>query len=213
MRFIKYSWLLSLVFTVAVKAQEATTVLPEGTVLFSLGYGKPNLAKTLFKFDEKQILGITRSFDQVSYSGFSPVSFKAEYIIADRVGLGLSYNYVNFKRQASLNSAVLANGKNGVGYVNIYFSSWSILARLNMHLIVTKSTDFYWGIGLGYREQKFWEYSNLPTFNGAHLNYLFFPVSFESGFGLRYFITPHFAVYSEIGIAKALLQGGLVYKL
>jgi hypothetical protein len=203
--------LLILFWGVPTRAQQ--NLLEEGTVLFSAGIGGPNIAKNLYKFAEDKFFGIRRNFDFTAYSGILPITLKADYLITKRIGLGATFNYVNFQRNANLIPAILQNGQTGVGYVHAYYSSWSFIARINFHLITTEKSDFYVGYGLGYRAQKITQFSNLVGTPTVSSSSPLFPVAAESTIGWRYFFKPHYALYTELGIAKAIFQIGVVYKL
>src|ERR1035437_472952 len=178
----------------------------EGKIVISAGYGIGNFTKTLFK-----VISTNTLYTAYSFKGFGPIHFKAEYGLSDKMGLGLSVNYVSA-------SATWTNYYNGpwnaatgtydqIAYTETMgFSSLSFLLRMNLHFATTAKLDPYWGIGAGYRTGG-WKYSStypnstpVGTLGGA------MPFGFETTFGMRYYFTDNIGLYMEIGYAKSILQ-------
>ncbi len=86
--------------------------------------------------------------------------------------------------------------------------------RLNYHLFVNKEWDVYIGGGVGYNHfinEDFTTYSADDTLFKSQFK-LPYPVSYEMSFGVRYFFLTRTAIYLEVGMGKALVQGGFVFK-
>ena len=67
-----------------VKAQ----CVAQGNSIFSLGYGFPNLGKSIYK-----ALNTNNDF---KVKGIGPLHLKYEYMVSDKVGIGASINFVNY---------------------------------------------------------------------------------------------------------------------
>lgn len=167
-----------------------------GKVVITAGYGWPNLGKAVL------VALVNDSAVNVKVTGMGPVHFRAEYAISDGVGLGVSVNYISC----------------GVTYTELPYeykfsrSSLSILGRLNFHFGTTKELDPYFGIGAGYK-QATWKFSsNDPSYIGESIPG-FNPFGFETTIGVRYYFTPAFGIYTELGIAKSVVQAGLAVAL
>lgn len=168
----------------------------EGKMVISAGYGFPNLGKAVL------VALVNDSAINVKVTGLGPIHFRAEYGLSDGVGLGVSVNYISC----------------GITYTELPYeykfsrSSLSILARLNFHFGTTETLDPYFGIGAGYK-QATWKFSsNDPSYTGESAPG-FNPFGFETTIGVRYYFTPGFGIYTELGIAKSVVQAGLAVAL
>lgn len=168
----------------------------KGKMSLSAGYGAPNFAGILFKTLK-------------TYTGFSstyvgPYFGKFEYAISDMVGLGMNYAYT---------SATIKYDDYYINAVNteepyvaeLEFSSMSFLGRVNFHFSPAKALDPYLGFGVGYKKStyKYLDDHSEGSFKSPN------PFGMDMTFGVRYFFTENIGIYSEIGIAKGLLQGGI----
>ena len=169
----------------------------EGSKVVSVGYGAPNLGKSILKIYENET-----GFD---VSGFGPLHAKFEYGVSEKIGLGLSFNMVNFG--ASWREEFL--GFETYTY-NVDVTGWSVLARMNLHFATGDKIDPYWGFGLGYRSTTWTFTSDDPLF--INTSFPTFPFGFETTIGMRYYFIPNIGIYAEAGIAKSLIQAGVVAK-
>ena len=175
------------------KRGEGGEAFKEGTFAISAGYGWPNLGKAIIE------ALIYDAAESVSSTGLGPIHFRAEYALSDGVGLGVSVNYISC----------------GVKFIEMPYqynwsrSSLSVLARINFHFATSDKLDPYFGVGAGYK-QVTWKFSSTdPLYAGEQLPG-FSPIGFEMTIGLRYYLTPGFGLYTEMGIAKSIVQAGLV---
>jgi opacity protein-like surface antigen len=185
-------------------------VFEEGAAIVSLGYGIPNLAKTLFK------LGTLGESDNTA-KGIGPIHGKFEYGITDKLGIGAVVNFSN----ASLENPYTGfdNGKEVEYLEKNSLTSFNILLRLNWHFVDHDKVDFYYGFGVGYNRFKWGYENNDPDVDvDAEVDALneltnLLPIGFESTLGLRYLFTDNLGAYLEVGYSKSLLQFGVCYKL
>lgn len=177
----------------------------QGVMIFSLGYGTPNLtAWFLSGFD---------NYDGYTVSAFGPLHAKFEYAATDEIGIGLSVNHVsttiNYQDNALSTSSAIYNYK-----FNISNTAFNV--RINYHFLVENSLDLYTGVGFGYRIGSYKYSTNDPNFDAGNASYngtVLPPIGFETTIGMRYYFTELFGAYVEAGLAKSIIQGGLVLKL
>jgi opacity protein-like surface antigen len=171
----------------------------KGKIFVSGGYGFPNLGKAV-------ITALITDGTNIKVTGVGPLHFKAEMALSDGVGFGLSVNYISFG--VKWNSTDTASAM--IPYDNqISRSSLSILARINFHFGTTDKLDPYFGVGAGYKQATYKYTTNDP--NGNNISAPgFSPFGFETTIGVRYFFMPGFGLYTEMGIAKSVIQVGLV---
>jgi opacity protein-like surface antigen len=171
----------------------------EGNNIVAAGYGFNSFARAVIKsFSDKA------GFD---YSTTGPIYLKYERALNNTVGLGLNLAYaqysIGYDDQASTGSQLYS--------YSLVHTSFSALARLNLHIGNGEKWDPYWGIGMGYRSGS-WKVTSTATDYESPAVPDFIPFGFETTFGLRYFIADNIAVYAEMGLAKSLWQAGLVTK-
>lgn len=184
------------------KENEGGDSFVKGKMIFSAGYGFPNLGKAI-------MTALIAEGENVKATGLGPLHFKGEYALSDGVGIGASVNYVSFG--ATWNSY---DGSGNIPYSNDFSrSSLSVLARINFHFGTTESLDPYFGVGAGYR-QATWKFTTNDPDNLDDVSAPgFSPFGFETTIGLRYYFTPVFGLYTELGFAKSAIQGGIVIAL
>ena len=188
-------------------------------ILVSFGYGFPNLDKLVFI----DYLYQANSNSTFAPKGFGPIHFRAEYGVSEKIGIGLSLNYGTYGatwQDNFSNSDGLGNTTTGIYSFDKHITSFTALLRFNYHVYTTNKLDPYFSFGGGYKKisktyvsdgpdyvnQYYEEYSYAD--DGASL----LPIAFEAVAGMRYYFTPQIAIYSELGIAKTFLQGGVSMK-
>lgn len=170
-----------------------------GKIALSLGYGAASggFLKVLLKTYEDEA--------GYNFTSFGPIHFRGELGISDNVGLVCSINHNSWKASwTHLDSSI----SSPVYYDEVKRSVISVLARLNFHFGVSERVDPYFGVGAGYRAVDFSYTSTDPTYDWSFSNP--FHLGFETTVGVRYYLTDGIGLYGEIGLAQALLQGGLV---
>ncbi len=191
-----------------------------GNVILSIGYGALNFWKyewantDLYNYDYYSGDGY---YENYKVTGIGPLHFKAEYALSEIVSLGLSINYVNAKAQWT----DYYNYYSGQYYQNGYttgktFNSLSVLGRMNLHFATSKILDPYFGFGIGYRNANTDYFSDDPTFDDEAYyssTSAIIPIGFEMSMGLRVYVSPNIGFFTEVGLTKSLIQGGLAIKI
>ncbi|MFI5172022.1 MAG: outer membrane beta-barrel protein [Chitinophagales bacterium] len=182
-----------------VKAQ----AFEEGNMVFSIGYGFPNLVGAIFNAYE--------TFDGYNSSSLGPIFIKGEYAVNDHIGVGLAIGYSSTTVEWNYDDF------DAQGDPVVYTSSWKysslgILARVNWHFGDSDVFDPYFGVGMGYRTGNYTFDSTDPDALEDQLSTLV-PFGFETTVGARYFFTDNIGAYAELGFAKAPFQIGLAIKI
>lgn len=177
------------------------TMLNSPKVTFSAGYGFPSLARNILM----EVDG-----DMVNTSFIGPSYAKAEFMMSDRVGFGInfaySYGQASFDRQDEEVDSLLYN-------TELTYKSYSILGRFNVHFMPADSRfDPYAGLGLGYRNSNYAYVSNDPEVGTKDVNGLLH-MGMDLTIGVRYYLTDNIGIYGEAGLAKSIMQAGLVIRL
>lgn len=184
----------------------------QGNSIFSLGYGFPNLGKSIYK-----ALNTNNDF---KVKGIGPLHLKYEYMLSDNIGIGASINFVNFGATYTETTSgdSMDINENWIHWTQttkytLATKNYSALFRFNYHFVSTDNLDVYFGIGAGLRGGKT-TYTSVPkdpdfTFDTK----IAIPVGMETSLGMRYFFTENIGVYTEIGLGKSLIQFGGCFKL
>lgn len=143
------------------------------------------------------------------------VHFKYEHHLSENFSLGLSFGYVEAKGSWEGDELVyiyqwgpdVPDPNPGSFSLN----STSIVGRFNWSMVKTERVEVHLGAGAGYRIDNYSENVINSEEFGVNENEVGPPISVEAGFGMRFYFTPSFGMYSEIGIAKSFLQAGLVF--
>jgi len=177
-------------------AEGDSSAFKKGAVIFSIGYGFPNLDAQKSNFNNNNF-----QFESASISEWGPIQGKVEYGIDDRISLGVSANYDH------------DNVKTTFFYTNgIFHSSFlSILGRMNIHFVKKKKLDVYFGIGVGYRKNNF-PIDNTVWYSAVYPIPQDIPLGLEATIGMRYFFMKNIGIYSEVGASKSIIQAGLTIK-
>jgi len=180
----------------------------QGNILLDAYYGAPNFGKSVLKNFEG---------DQVKTSGIKglgPMGIRAEYMLADRFGLGIDAIYnstgMNFSYDSLNNDGSLYRTYHGTGTMNRI----RIHLRFNYHFVSTDKLDVYTGVGAG-SNTRIWAFkSNDPDFNEDRVSTTgtLLPVSMRLAIGTRYYFTENIGLNAEIGIGGPLVSAGVSFK-
>jgi len=185
-------------FGLSGKTFQEGNAFAEGNIILTFGYGYGGgLVKALLKEYEDE--------SNYSFSGLGPLHFRGEMALSDNIGLALSVNYNSWKATWSHTDGV------NTYYDEFKRSVFSILGRINVHFAITESLDPYWGIGAGYRSPVYSFTSTDPAYD-TNVTSGLINIGFETTFGLRYYFSDNFGIYTELGLSQSIVQGGLALK-
>lgn len=195
-----------LILTVALFASTFTSfnsnaqAVEEGKILIDTYYGFPNLYATIFK-------AAYTNYTDVSVTGLGPLGIRGEYLVTDKIGLGLDLCYssmtLSYNDITVTPSALYTAGTSKIGG----------MITFNYHFADHDNFDAYFITGVGANNRTF-TYSD-PTMgkvSSSGVNAI--PVAARIGVGTRYFFTPNFGINLGLGLGQgSLINGGLSFKL
>ncbi len=194
--------ILSLIFCISASFSSAQ-VFSEKAAFISAGYGAGNLGIAVFN-DLGSVLE-TKSF--------GPLHIKGEYAVSEHIGIGLNFAYasadlltedeVTFRNQEGVQEKLRWDAQ---------WTSWSVLARMNVDMGRHDKIDPYWGLGIGFRDWTYDAISNNPNLEASKGSALI-NLGFETTLGLRVMPHENIGLYTEFGISKSLFQVGLTAKI
>ncbi|MFT5600664.1 MAG: hypothetical protein ACI9N1_000900 [Flavobacteriales bacterium] len=179
----------------------------EGNVLIDVYYGFPNLYSATLK----SAYANSGTTTDVKIGSLGPVGAKVEYMVSDKVGMGVDFNYT------STSVSYTEEGYDAMNNLTTYDYKVSrnvlrIFPRFNFHFGSGDSFDGYAGLGAGWRNSSWKFESTDPDYISDEIDGLL-PVSFRLFLGGRYFFTDNIGMNLEFGVGGgALIQGGLALK-
>lgn len=204
-------------------AQSATR---QGNVIIDPYVGFPNWANSILFNDavnwvednESEFRNVSNEKTvggQLSYGG------RVEYMLAEKFGAGLDFNYEASGIQFDYSIAdSVWNGGTGEYDVTVhgpynykYISKkLRVMARLNFHFVQNERVDAYFGVGAGYKNVSREVTSNEPGFVDDSSGELI-PVTLRLAVGTRIYFTENIGLNLELGaFGGALVQAGLSAK-
>ncbi|MBI4946508.1 MAG: hypothetical protein HY840_08920 [Bacteroidetes bacterium] len=193
------------------KNADSASIFSAGKIILSAGFGLHNLDKALNENEGNSLNNNYSSFKSTGWYG--PIHFRAEYGLSDKIGIGISLNYDSY---GGIRNEIYMINPNGTQLYYFYkknVNELTGLIRFNYHVMGTKKLDPYFAFGGGFRSFKTKYTTDNPYSNPSgpfnDLGAEPFPVAVEAVAGLRYYFTPHIGIYSEIGMAKSIIQIGM----
>lgn len=187
-------------------------VFEKGKNYLSVGIGAGNFSQTFLR--SLVVDANNNNSTNVKFASTGPLFFKFENAVENKVGFGVNVAYmsnaISYTETNTDSSPYAYDAK-------LKCTTFSILARVNYHLGNSEKIDPYIGIGVGYRNVN-WTYtdtdknSNNNATNAGFDAFPKFPLGADLTFGLRYLFTTNIGLYTEVGMSKGVIQGGLQFK-
>jgi opacity protein-like surface antigen len=177
----------------------------EGNVGIDLYYGFPNLYTTVLRTTYAN----GGSASGVDVGGIGPLGLRVEYMLADKVGLGLDVAYssssVTYTEEDFFDPTTSYDYK-------VSSAKIGAMVTFNYHFIDNDQVDFYGMVGAGWRNRSYKFTSTDPSYIDESIDGLI-PVSFRMGIGVRYFFTDNIGLNLAAGFGQGgILNGGVSFK-
>ncbi len=205
---IKKSITLASLLTMVLFAQPNTVsaqAVEEGNVLIDVYYGFPNFYGKVFKTSYAN----SGSEQDVKISSLGPLGLRGEYMVSDKIGVGLDLGFNNTKVTFSE-----LNTSDGKTY-DYDFKTQKIgaMVTFNYHFLESNDNlDAYFMVGAGYGNRSYTFESTDPNYTDETIDGLI-PVASRIGVGMRYFFTDNIGANLAIGFGQGgLINGGLSFK-
>ncbi len=184
----------------------------EGNVIIDAYYGFPNLFTTVFKTTYAN----SGTEQDLKIGGLGPVGLRVEYMLADKVGLGLDLGFNNSYVRYSETQQVY-NSTTGLYESRTYdydFSTQKIgaMVTFNYHFLDNDKVDAYAVFGAGYGNRSYKFDSTDPDYTKAEVSGII-PIASRIGVGMRYFFTENIGANVALGFGHGgILNAGLSFK-
>lgn len=202
----KFSSLIILSVLLFTSNVSTAQVYEKGNFVVDAYYGFPNLLSSLVKTSASM-------YENSKVSTFGPVGIAAEFLLGQKVGLGIEATYMSIN--AKYSNVYYDNNNNATYYdYEDKYTRMRILPRVNFHFGNNDKFDPYLTVGVGYANFKETHTSSQPDYAGNGFLTFTAPGNLATrvGFGVRYFFTDHFGFMAEAGIGGPLVRVGLTAK-
>lgn len=197
--------LMVLGFNSKVKAQ----AVEEGTILVDATYGFPNL----FSAVVKTAYADDPTATNVKISSFGPSALKFEYLVSDKIGLGLEVGYANTALQFTDEAYDDQGNLKGIYDYKVSVPRFRVMPKFAFHFGSNDKFDGYLSASAGYSSTTLKVETNEPGYaddSSLKLN----PFAARIAVGGRYFFTDAVGLNMEFGLGGgALLAAGLAFRI
>lgn len=193
--------------------QTYAQAVEEGNLVFEGYYGFPNLYTSVFK----TAYANSGSELDLNVGGAGPFGFRFEYLITDKIGLGLDIaltsSSVNFNELGTVYNPTLGTYTDVIYNYDFSTRKFGALVCFNYHFLDNDEFDLYSTVGVGYSNRNFDFTSTDPDYLPTSVSSLI-PVGFKAGLGMRYFFTDNIGANLQLGLGQGgLLNAGISFKL
>ena len=191
----------------------------QGNIIIDPYYGFPNFGKSFYQ-------SIAESSNTSNYkaNGIGPAGIRAEYMISNKIGVGLDFIY-NSNKVTYSQTDTIYNLDANFNVLKTYETNNSerlmqrirFHARINFHFDVSNpNLDAYFGIGVG-TNNRFRKYlvngvAVKDTYNSSS-SLILIPFSLRICTGLRYYFNPRIGANLELGFGGPLISTGISVKI
>jgi opacity protein-like surface antigen len=213
MKKIILNTVIAVMISAGFNQQTYAQAVEEGNIVLEGYYGFPNLYTSVFK----AAYANTGSELDLNVGGAGPFGFRFEYLVTDKIGLGLdvslSSSSVNYNELGTVYNQTTGSYTDVL--YNYDFSTRKIgaLVCFNYHFLDNDKFDLFSTVGIGYSNRNFDFTSTDPDYIPTSLS-SFIPVGFKGGLGMRYLFTDNIGANLQLGFGPGgLLNAGISFKL
>lgn len=182
-----------------------------GSIVIDPYYGAPNFGKSFASNFE------STSNSNFKAKGLGPMGLRAEYMLADRFGIGFDFIYNNY----DLTYDQIDSTYNGTTdtWTAVKTQNEYKMQRIRAHLrfnyhfeVSNPMLDSYFGIGAGTNNRFRKSYENgilVDNSDGDFDGFTLLPFSLRVCAGIRYYFAQNIGMNAEIGLGGPLVSAGL----
>lgn len=185
--------------------KSSAQAVEQGNVIAEAYYGFPNLYTSVFK-------GLYANSDlseNVKVGSMGPIGVRGEYLLTDKIGLGLDLGInsstVSYNETYSVYNNVTEKEEDVVYDYKFKTQKVGAIITFNYHFIEADAFDMYFVAGMGYGSRSFTYTSTDPSYTLPSTKSLI-PVASRIGVGMRYFFTENIGANLALGFG----QGGIL---
>jgi opacity protein-like surface antigen len=198
----KFLQFLSLSILVCVPFIGGAQVNSQGSIIIDPYYGYPNFGKSFAS-------SLSSSSSDIKIGGIGPAGIRAEYMLADKFGMGIDFIY-NSLTTSYFEDSIGVDGKITQSYEAKYaMQRFRVQLRMNYHFIENDNIDAYVGFGAGTNIRRYSFTSDKPGSSSPAESGSLIPVSMRFALGMRYYFTENIGFNTELGLGGPMISAGL----
>lgn len=186
----------------------------KGSIIIDPYYGGPNFGKSFAQNFESS------NTTNLKVKGLGPFGIRGEYLVADRIGLGVDVIFNNYDLNYTQTDSTYNNTTMNYDYTTsqreYVMNRLRVQARANFHFKISDPNfDSYFGVGVGTNNRFRKAYENgVEVTDDADLgNLTLLPVSFRVCAGFRYYFSDAIGLNMELGLGGPAFSAGLSFRL
>lgn len=196
---MKKAILVAIVGMSSLFANNATAqAVEQGNVIIDAYYGFPNLYTNVFK------VAYANSGTELNLAigGIGPLGGRVEYMVGDKLGLGLDVGFNN----STIKYQEVSSSDGQTYDYDFKTQKLGFMVTFNWHFLENNDNlDVYGVLGAGYGNRTFEFTSTDPNYNQTEVKSLI-PIASKIGVGMRYFFTDNIGANLALGFG----QGGIL---
>lgn len=184
----------------------------QGNSIIDGSYGWPNLWTNIFK------AAVTSGTSTDIKTGtMGPIALKYEYMVADRIGVGIILNYANSSVKYTevveeFNAATQLYETKEYEY-KLSVPRYRAMPKFSFHFGNSDVFDGYTSVSVGYGGYSFKYTTDDPNYSDENFDMNIAPIAFRMAIGGRIFFTENIGALMEFGVGGGgLLEFGLAAK-
>ena len=174
----------------------------KGSVIVDAYYGFPNFGKAFLSSIESNSAG-------VSTTAIGPCGARAEYMVADKFGIGADFIYNSMSGTFQVDSLNTDNTVYKSYDAKLAMQRYRVQLRMNYHFVREEKMDAYFGFGAGTNIRKYVYKNDMPNADTFSESATLLPFSMRVALGMRYYFTNNIGLNTELGIGGQLVSAGL----
>lgn len=212
MKKISISFIAAFGLMLAAPTTASAQAVEQGNVIIDTYYGFPNLYTTVFK----STYANSGTETNLEIGGLGPVGLRAEYMVADKIGVGLDIGFnnshVNYSEETTVYNSTTGNYDPVTYDYNFSTQKIGVMATLNYHFLDNDKVDAYGVFGAGYGQRSYKFESTDPDYVNEEIKGLI-PVAMRIGVGMRYFFTDNIGLNLGLGFGQGgIANAGISFK-
>ncbi len=177
----------------------------KGSVVVDPYYGFPNFGKAFLSSIESNSTG-------VSTTAIGPCGLRAEYMLADKFGMGVDFIYNSMSGSYQIDSLNTDQTVYKSYDSKLAMQRYRVQLRMNYHFLTEDKVDAYIGFGAGTNIRRYVYKTDMPNAGEFSESGSLLPFSLRLALGVRYYFTNNIGLNSEIGLGGPLVSLGVSFR-
>ncbi|HYG51677.1 MAG TPA: hypothetical protein VD905_12280 [Flavobacteriales bacterium] len=192
--------------------QASAQAVGQGNIITVPQYGFPNL----FAYALRTAYN-NSNYTGLEIKGFGPTGVQFEFMVTDKIGLGLKSNFsstsISYDENTEVYDPNTGQYTSSIYNYKLKFVRWRAMPRFSFHFGNSDKFDGYFGVAAGYSAFKLSYETDDPNYTGDIAISNPVPIGFRLDVGGNYFFTEKMGLNFEIGLGGGpVINAGIATK-